>query len=80
MNLGNLIENAIKQIEIDKEKEAERSAEAADDDEALENELFSNIDNPDYLKDKDFEEFSELNDDLKKQDDNTIKKLLDGEL
>ena len=80
MNLGNLIENAIKQIEIDKEKEAERSAEAADDDEALENELFSNIDNPDYLKDEDFEEFSELNDDLKEQDDNTIKKLLDGEL
>ena len=80
MNLGNLIENAIKQIEIDKEKEAERNAEAADDDEALENELFSNIDNPNYLKDEDFEEFSELNDDLKEQDNNTIKKLLEGEL
>mgnify|MGYP003306242571 FL=1 len=41
MNLGNLIENAIKQIEIDKEKEAQGDAEAADDEDLLDNLLFS---------------------------------------
>ena len=40
MNLGNLIENAIKQIEIEKQKEADNSAEAANDEELLEMELF----------------------------------------
>ena len=36
MNLGNLIENAVKQIQIDKEKEALRDADAAGDDDAFE--------------------------------------------
>ena len=40
MNLGNLIENAVKQIQIDKEKEALRDADAAGDDDAFEAELF----------------------------------------
>jgi len=41
MGLGNLIENAIKQLQDDKEKEANRDAETADEDDALENELFN---------------------------------------
>lgn len=59
MNLGNLIENAVKQIEIDREREAENRAEAADDDEIMENSLFS--ENSEYLlTDKDFEDFKEM--------------------
>jgi hypothetical protein len=53
MNLGNLIENAIKQIQADKEKEAERDAEAAGDDDSFENELFDE-DKKAFLKDEDF--------------------------
>jgi hypothetical protein len=41
MNLGNLIESAIKQIEEDKIKEAETDAEAASDEDLLEMELFA---------------------------------------
>ena len=40
MNLGELIESAVKQIQSDKEKEAEVNADAADDDDAFETELF----------------------------------------
>jgi len=40
MNLGNLIENAVKQIQLDKEKEEIRDADAAGDDDAFEAELF----------------------------------------
>jgi len=40
MNLGTLIENAVKQIQVDKEKEAIKDAEAAGDDDSFEQELF----------------------------------------
>jgi hypothetical protein len=40
MNLGNLIEGAVKQIQLDKEKEEIRDADAAGDDDAFEAELF----------------------------------------
>ena len=53
MNLGNLIENAVKQIQIDKEKEALRDADAAGDDDAFEAELFDE-DNS-FLQDEDFQ-------------------------
>ena len=79
MNLGNLIENAVKQIELDKLKEAERDADAADDDEALEQELFDYGENS-YVSDHDFEDFKDLEDELSNSDDDLIKKLLDGEL
>jgi len=55
MNLGNLIEKAIKEIQIEKEKEAETEADAANDEELFEAELFADtIDST--LTDKDFEE------------------------
>ena len=44
MNLGNLIENAVKQIQADKEKEALQDADAAGDDDAFESELFDEDD------------------------------------
>ena len=53
MNLGNLIEQAVKQIQIDKEKEALRDADAAGDDDAFEAELFDE-DNS-FLEDEDFQ-------------------------
>jgi len=40
MNLGVLIENAVKQIEKDKENEARQDADQASDEDFLENELF----------------------------------------
>ena len=55
MNLGNLIEKAVKQIELDRIKEAEESAEAADDEEMMENSLFAD-ENETPLNDEDFEE------------------------
>ena len=61
MNLGNLIESALKQIENDKEKERQGDAEAADDDEIFENNLFSE-DATSYITDENFSEFMELED------------------
>jgi hypothetical protein len=77
MNLGNLIETAVKQIELDKEKEAQMEADAADDDEAMEMSLFS--DNPEsYIQDEDYEEFKELEDSLELEDDEFVKSVLEG--
>jgi hypothetical protein len=61
MNLGNLIESALKQIEYDKEKELQGDAEAADDEEIFENSLFSD-DATSFITDENFAEFSELED------------------
>jgi hypothetical protein len=55
MNLGNLIESAVKQIQIDKEKEALQDADAANDDEVFEAELFDEENEKAYLKDEDFQ-------------------------
>ena len=75
MNLGNLIENAIKQIEIDKQKEADNAAEAANDDELLEMELFG--DNAEsVLEDEDFSILRELEEEAGAADDDFLKSLL----
>lgn len=79
MNLGNLIENAVKQIELDKLKEAERDADAADDEEALEAELFDNS-TDDFVSYSDYEEFNEFEDELDYSNTELFKKLMDGEL
>lgn len=79
MNLGNLIENAVKQIEIDKLKEAERDADAADDEEAFEAELFDDAAEK-FIDYKDYEEFGEFEDQLDSFNDDLFKKLMDGEL
>jgi hypothetical protein len=51
-----MIEQAVKQIAEDKEKEAQSDADYATDDDLLENELFSDHSN-DYIKDEDYVEF-----------------------
>lgn len=77
MNLGNLIEQAIKQIQIDKEKEELRDADAAGDDDAFEAELFDE-DNS-YLEDEDFQQLKQLVEDDVEDDEEFLASLLDEE-
>lgn len=74
MNLGNLIENAIKQIEIDKEKEAQGDAEAADDEDLLDNLLFSDQAES-VINDEDISRFYDQEEDLAAQDDEFLATL-----
>ena len=67
-NLGQMIEQAVKQIAEDKEKEAQSDADYATDDDLLENELFSDHSN-DYIKDEDYVEFQRFNDELEAEDE-----------
>lgn len=76
MNLGNLIEGALKQIEIDKQKEADNSAEAANDEELLEMELFGD-DAESVLQDEDFAALRDLEEDLGAEDDDFLQSLLE---
>lgn len=78
MNLGNLIENAMKQIEADKIKEAQDDSEAATDDELMEMELFDNDDSTKVLTDGDFEEFRDFEEDLEAETEDLIKRLAEG--
>ena len=77
MNLGNLIESAIKQIELDKEKEAIEDGEDADD---LDDLLFDE-DSKKLLADEDFVDFKEFEEELGENDEEYLLNLLeDGEL
>lgn len=77
MNLGNLIEQAVRQIQEDKEKEAQRDADAADDDEAFEAELFD--EDQSFLDDEDFLQLRQLVDDDTEDDEDFLASLLDDE-
>lgn len=72
-NIGNLIENAVKQIEEDKRREADTAADAASDEDILEDALFAGDIN--YISDGEFEEFNEFEDGLIDQDDKFITRL-----
>ena len=74
-NLGTLIEKAVKDIQVQKEKEAEMDADAATDDEALEAELFDSDQNA-YLKDEDFAELRRMEDEEADIDDEQLLKLV----
>lgn len=76
MNLGNLIENAVKQIELDKLKEAEGEGEAADEDELMENALFSE-DATEFLHDEAFGEFKETEDEWADEDAALLAEMLE---
>ena len=78
MNLGNLIENAVKQIEADRIKEAEDESEAADDDDLMEMSLFSD-DAEKVLSDGDFEDFKDMEEGLSESDEDYIERLISGE-
>ena len=68
MGLGNLIENAVRQIAIDKEKE-ETDSESLTDEDALDAALFGDLD--DELTTDDFVEYNELQDELRQEDEKT---------
>lgn len=78
MNLGNLIESAIKQIEEEKAREADGASEAADEEELMEAALFDDGATK-VLTDGDFEEFREFEEDVEEYDADYIEKLLNGE-
>lgn len=78
MNLGNLIESAIKQIEEEKAREADGASEAADEEELMEAALFEDGATK-VLTDTDFEEFREFEEDVEEYDTAYIEKLLNGE-
>ena len=78
MNLGNLIESAVKSIQADKEKEAEQNVEAANDDEIFEAELFAD-DKKAFMNDEDFEQLQEFIEDEEINDEQYLKSLIDNE-
>lgn len=74
MNLGNLIEGAIKQIELDKEKEAIEDGEEADD---LDDLLFDE-DSKKLLADEDFSDFKDFEEELGENDEEYLLELLEN--
>ena len=74
-NIGNLIENAVKQIEEDKMREEQTEADAASDEDLLEEALFSN--DIKYLSDGEFEEFNEFEEELSDKDNKLLEDLTD---
>lgn len=76
-NLGNLIENAVAEINRDKEKAENGEAEAAGDESALEDELFAEV--KQELTPQDYSDFQDYEDKLAEQDNLVIKKLLGEE-
>ena len=80
MNLGNLIENAVKQIQVDKEKEALQDADAAGDDDAFEAELFDE-DEKAFLTDEDFAQLNTMIEEEAMDDEEYLASLIEnGEL
>ena len=77
MGLGNLIENAIKQIERD--KLYENDDEDIDEDEAFEDDLFNYDDNI-VLKDEDFVEFLDDEEEQAKADEEYLRSMIEGDI
>ena len=79
MGLGNLIENAVKQIQLDKEREAE-AGEDIDDEEAFEEDLFKYQEDME-VTDADYSELKEMEEKMANEDDSMMSRLaglLDG--
>lgn len=76
MNLGSLIDSAVKQIQIDKEKEAERNVEAAGDEDQFEQELFDE-DKKAFLQDEDFAELRDFIEEDEMDDEEYLASLTD---
>ena len=77
MNLGQLIENAVKQISVDKVKEAEEDSDNASDDDAFEEQLFSE-DAESLLTDDAYTEFQDYEDELAEIDEAHIQEVIDS--
>lgn len=76
-NLGNMIENSMKEIENDRKREAETN-EDDEDDTSFEEHLFS--DAALEITDQDFEEFNELEESLEALDEEFLNSLAEGGL
>lgn len=77
MNLSSLIEQAVKQIQADKEKEALRDADAAGDEDAFEAELFD--EDQKYLEDEDFQQLKQMVEDDTVDDEEFLNSILNDE-
>lgn len=77
-NLGSLIEKAVKQIEEDKEKEANADFDSAEEEEAYEESLFSDG-SKDLISDSDMQKFFEAEEDWENQAQEYFNKLEDEE-
>ena len=77
MNLSSLIEQAVKQIQVDKEKEALRAADAAGDEDAFEAELFD--EDQKYLEDEDFQQLKQMVEDDTVDDEEFLNSILNDE-
>ena len=80
MNLGVLIENAVKQIEKDKENEARQDADQASDEDFLENELFEDEENRMFQGYNDYEELKMSEEEQAAHDEEVLRKLMEGKL
>lgn len=78
LGLGSLIEKAIKDIEIEKEKIENMSDEDYDEDEEFEEQLFDYQQNI-VVEDADLAAFREFEDDNEEVDDEFLKSLMEGD-
>ena len=77
-NLSAMIEHALREIEKDKENESKlESDDGTDDEEAFESSLFAD-DAEKVLRDEDFTEFTDFEDELADDDDAFLKSILGG--
>lgn len=80
MNLGVLIENAVKQIEKDKENEARQDADQASDEDFFENELFEDEENRMFQNYDDYNEFQENEEEQINHDEELLRNLMEGKI
>ena len=66
-NIGDLIDNAVRQIELEKQKELEQNLDGQSEEEALEESLFS--ENKQYLTDNAFTEFGDFEEELEAENE-----------
>ena len=77
-NLSAMIEHALREIEKDKEKESKlESDDGTDDEEAFESSLFAD-DAEKVLRDEDFTEFADFEEELEEDDEAFLKSILGG--
>ena len=77
-NLSAMIEHALREIEKDKENESKlESDDGTDDEEAFESSLFAD-DAEKVLRDEDFTEFAEFEEELEEDDEAFLKSILGG--
>lgn len=80
LNLGQLIDNAVKQIEKDKENEAKQDADAATDEDLLDAALFEDEEQRMFQTIDHYEEFKDNEEAMAEADHETLERLMKGEL